>query len=520
MADEVVETSTNEDFISVVAARIHQHEREIIQCLCPSTLVSHLVACELIDFQEEGELFLKDKGERKESAKHLLAVLAAKGPEAYLQFLECLEKETSHLGHAYIASLLRGEEFGNEDEVRLSCKLKKRIYQCMPEFEKGISTHTLTRYLTRDGLLTDDEHQLLIDDHRTRNSQARDLLLLLGTKGPTAHYVFTRCLEEEEEHRTHWKLFQKITDEDDRTFFRLHSKHRKRKADDVTAVTKRVPDRLQAQGTLLSKEYFDCMKQIRRHHLTGKWSEADEIVERCMLKNDVVLQIAVTLENCTGYITRREEDTVLTHVERARELCELVPSDNWTFLRGRCEWVLAKLYRYVKDSDAALKHIRQAMELQFNVESGEDAALTNYCHACILLESLAVKYCVEDSRKAKVSLEFAIHYASNEDYGLDLSHPRIRLAQLYLGSSPSQPGRNQDPSSLSKAKSSLQVVEKVLDTLAPRTQCIFYFTKSDLLHNESETAEAKRLAQLALDIATENNFKTEVASARARLDSL
>ena len=51
------------------------------------------------------------------------------------------------------------------------------------------------------------------------------------------------------------------------------------------------------------------MKQIRRCHLTGKWSEANGIIEQCMLKDDVVLQIAVTLENCTGYITRCEKDT-------------------------------------------------------------------------------------------------------------------------------------------------------------------------------------------------------------------
>lgn len=519
MADKVV---VSEDFISVVADRIHQHERAIIQCLRPKKLVPHLVACELIDLQEEGERFLKGKGERKESAKHLLALLASKGPEAYLQFRECLEEETSHMGHAYIASLLRGEEFGNEEEVRLSSRLEKRVNQCMPDFEKGINTHTMARYLTRDGLLTNDEHQLLIDDRRTPNSCAMELLMILGTKGPTAHYIFTRCLEEEEEHCTHWELFQKIVSEDDRAFFRLHSKQRKRKADEAVAikVTKRVPDRLKAQGTLVSKEYFDYMTQIRRYHLTGKWSEADEIVEQCMLKDDIVLQIAVTLENCTGYITRREKDTVLRHVDRARKLCELVTSDNWTFLQGRCEWVLAKLYRYTKDMDAALEHIRKAKDLQFNIEFGEDTALTNYCHACILLETLSVKYSMEDSRNAKLSLEFAIDCASIEEYGLDLSHPRIRLAQLYLGSSPSQPGRNQDPTSIGKARSSLLVVEEVLDTLAPRTKCIFYFTKSDLLYNESETAEAKRLAQLALDIATENSFKTEVASARARLSSL
>ena len=518
MADNVVEVSTNEDLIFAVATRIHQNERQILESLSPSELLPYLCACGLVELQEEEGLF-DESITRKNRTKCLLAVLSPKGSAAYLRFLECLEKETSHLGHAYIASLLRGAEFGKKEEVGVSSRLKERIIQSMPDLVKGLDVLALAPYLKQDNLLTDSEYELLITS-RTQNIRATNLLQILGTKGPTAHYIFTCCLEEEREHRTHWELFQKIVTEEDCTGFRLCSKQRKRIADNVVAVTKRVPDRLKAHGTLVSKEYFGCMKKIRRYHLMGEWDRADEIVKECMLKDDKVLQIAVILENCTGFITRREKDTVLKYVEEARELCrsELLESDNWAFLWGRCEWVLAKLYRYTADTDKALQCIRKATEVQFNIESGEDAALTNYCHACILLELLAVRNSIEDSRKAKAALEFAIHYASNEEYGLDLSHPQIRLAQLYLGSSPSQPGR--DASSLSEAESSLQAVEEKFATLAPRTQCIFYFTKSDLLYNSGETDEAKHLAQLSLDIATENNFKTEIISAQARLNSL
>ena len=227
MADEVVKTMTTKDFLSAVVTRVHQHEREIIRCLCPDKLVPHLVACELIDFQEEGELFLKDSITRKE-----------KEPAAHLQFLECLEEEKSHLGHAYIASLLRGEEFRNEEEVGVSSRLKKRINQCMPSVVKGLDTHALAPYLSRDSLLTDDEHKLLIDNGRAQNTRALNLLTILGTKGPTAHYTFTRCLAEEKEYRTHWELFQEIASEDNCAGFRLQSKRRKRKADNVVTVTK------------------------------------------------------------------------------------------------------------------------------------------------------------------------------------------------------------------------------------------------------------------------------------------
>ena len=176
---------------------------------------------------------------------------------------------------------------------------------------------------------------------------------------------------------------------------------------------------------------------------------------------------------------------------------------------GRCEWVLAKLYRYTKEMDKALECIQKAAEHQSGIESGEDAALTNYCHACILLERLSnpdrCSCTSKDRKNAENYLERAIFYASqHEEYGLDLSHPRIRLAQLYLGSSPSQPGEIHDSESISRAGSSLEAVEN-FDSLAPRTKCIFYFTKSDLVYTNSKT-EARHFAQLALDIAKDNEF--------------
>ena len=116
----VSESSATEDFISAVTSRVHQNEKEIIQWLSPNELVSHMCKCGLVDLQEEGELFLNNSITRKDKAKHILSVLDAKGPSAHLQFLECLRKETSHLGHAYIASLLEGKKFGDEEEVHAS----------------------------------------------------------------------------------------------------------------------------------------------------------------------------------------------------------------------------------------------------------------------------------------------------------------------------------------------------------------------------------------------------------------
>lgn len=197
-------------------------------------------------------------------------------------------------------------------------------------------------------------------------------------------------------------------------------------------------------------------------------------------------------------------------------------TDNRCFLMGRCEWVLAKMYRYTGEIDKALEHIQKATDHQSGIECGEDAALTTYCHACILLERLndPIRYSCspEDTKNAEVFLERAIDYASNENYGLDISHPRIRLAQLNLGSSPSNPGTKMDSRSISRARNSLKAV--TFYALAPRTKCVYYYTKSDLVYNCNKVDEARDLAQLALDIAIENNFKTEILSAHTRLDRM
>lgn len=511
-----------------------ENHGEIVRCLNPNELFSCLCEHDLLDIQD-GELILNDSILRREKNELILAKLDSKGPAAYHHFLECLAEETEHLGHAYILCRLRGGVFAEEEEVHISRRIQKLMKRRMRDLVEGVNVCVLAPYLLKYSLLTTDEYEHTNMSSQTRKEGVLYLLRILDTKGPTAHYTFARCLEEGSEHCTHQELLQMITNEDD---FKLISQKRKRTAPgedstqfqpkrkvqgDLVAVTTRYPDRLRAQGTLLSRDYFDSVKRIRRCHLTGNWEQADTIVKECIQKGDRELRIAVTLEDCTGYITRRQRDTVLLKVGRAMQLCEELPSDtdNRCFLTGRCEWVLAKLYRYTGEMEKALKHIQEASEHQSGIASGEDAALTTYCHACILLERLNDPDHYEtrspdDEKNAKDLFERAINYASNNpEYGLDLSHPRIRLAQLYLGSSPSRPGTNQDPSTISKARNSLKAVN--FDALAHRTKCIFYYTKSDLVYYHSKD-EARDFAQRSLDIAKQNGFETEMSSAHARLD--
>ena len=127
-------------------------------------------------------------------------------------------------------------------------------------------------------------------------------------------------------------------------------------------------------------------------------------------------------------------------------------------------------------------------------------------------------YSKEVARKAEIALRYTIIHASIDDYGLDLSHPHIRLAQLYLGSSPCQPGTNDNPENTRRAQNTLDKVK--VNDLAPRTKCIYHFTQSDLYKSTKETAKAIQCAQQALKIAKVNKFETEICSAKARLHAL
>ena len=501
---------------------LNAFRRKIIQFLSPKQLFTCLCEHDLAEFSD-GDFILNESISRNERNERILALVEAQGPQGYTQFLECLAEETEHLGHAHILHLLRGEHFEKQEEIEISHRIQKQAKKNMTRIVKTVNFEVLAPHLHEHSLLTEGEHLAI------STQGVSHLLRVLATKGPTAYYKFACCLAEESEHCAHQEVFQMITDEVDSKFF---SKQRKRLAEcekgyqckRICAVTTRHPDRLRAQGTLHSENYFDCIRKIRKFHLTGKWKQADTIVKECIQKNDRELHIAILLEDCTGYITRRDRDTVLLKVGRAMQLCDELPSntDNGHFLVGRCKWVLAKLYRYTKELDKALECIQEATEHQSDIAAGEeDAALTTYCHAMILLEHLNnPKYSggsLGDRKNVQDLFERAIAYASNPDYGLDISHPRIRLAQLYLGSSPSQPGRNHDPSSTSKASDSLKAVNA--DSLAPRTKCIFYYTMSDLAYSNSKD-EAKEFAQRSLDIAIQNGFKTEQESAQARLESV
>lgn len=474
-------------------------------------LIPHLCARGLHDF-------LKFHG-----AAPVVSRLEKLGPMVMPIFLEALEEENQHLGHKYILSLLRNSAYADQEDLDTSSQIQERIHSqsIMEKIKLGMKlSGALIPHLLKKRLLTSDEVEML--ENCTTVKGNTTLLKLFDTKGPTAYLLFVQCLKDEDTHITHQELFTLICGDMERQI----RKSRKRKAGEsyeqsMTKVTKRLPDRLKLDGKLNKDEYLDVIQKIRLHHLRGEWTAVDRIVEECSMKS-TDFYVAVLLESCTGFITQKDGAVkkVEKTVEKARQLCTKLTKNCHTYLKGRCEWTLAKLYRYSNRLPEALHCIRMARHIQYNIVAGEDTALANYCYGCILLESLATmkRFDPQMEKEAQRSLELAIAHASSGDYGLDLSHPKIRLAQLFIGSSPHSPGTYKDPEQLRKAHASLTSVE--LASLAPRTQCIYYYTESDLNRGRGDVKNAIHSAQKALSIANSNEFTKEMELVQNRITDL
>ena len=486
-----------------LAARTRECIDEISACLRGPEILPHLIKHRVLTFPD-GEFLLNDSVTKEEKAKRLLSLLDKK-PRGFCLFIQCLEDNREHLGHSYLAALLRESTFASDDVLSVSCIIKERMIE-MTDSMKDLDVNAIVPYLRREELLTDSEFHLLLNVNESRHNKILNLLGWLDTKGPTAHYRFARCLRNETTHPTHVELLDKITVGCLPNF---------------SAPVPHLISKQHVQVKFKTAAYLEKVRRLRRLHLDGKWDEADLLVDECITSKtqySIDVRTAILLESCTGWITRRQVDKVFSCVEKAREMCQEIGSNNSTALEGRCDWALARLYLYMNNNSKALEHVQNALAIQFTLEGGEDKALTLYCYGNIQLAFLAVRFDTRTAKMATTAFEQAITNACLDDYGLDLSHPKIRLAQACLGSSMFQPGNTFDRERIARAKSTLASVD--FDALPPRSKCIHLFTQSDVYRNEGDMESAVQCAESALHIANDNGFQTEIISVQNRLKSL
>ena len=461
---------------------------------------------------------------RKHKAKVLLKAVESK-PKALVQFARYVEKDREHLGHSYVAKLLLGKEFSTSMhcDIIISARYKEKCREGIDTIMRNLNVDDLTPLLYKKGLLTSDEFDKLVNSQAimTREEKCHFVIHLLQTKGPIAHLLFVQCLEQaESENSSHKELLQLF----DVTQNICLSK---RKAAEQTACSttskllRYTPRQAKAHGVLLSQTYLEAVENIHGLQYAGNCKAAIIKVEEYKSAGKVELYVALMCRNWYAYVNCcKSSEDIHEMVEDAMKSLQTVNNDNRAILESRCEWMLSKFYWYKNDKQKAQYHIDQSMLIQTvnQVAPGEDTLLTHCGKACTLLDRLAEQWCPRIAKDARRLIQNANDFAVSGDYGLYLSHHCIRLAQISLRSSPQCPGVCSDSSDLEEAAYTLDSVD--VDSLSPRTKCLFYITYSDYHRNKSNHQGALDCVEKAHSIAQSSGFNTELKSIEKRFDAL
>ena len=511
------------DSNDAIAQRLKQHWSEIIKCINPSVLFNYMCEEELAEM-ELMEIIYNDRESRAIKVEALLnAVESSSKPNAFILFARCVEKDSEHLGHSHVAKLLLGEEFSKSmhNDMTVSARYKKQCGKSIKTLTSSFNAAEMSPLLYKKGLLTPDECERLVNNPAmTMQEKASFMISLLETKGPTAHLLFVQCLEQENENPSHEELLQLFGV----TKSRCLSKRKHIEQTTCNAgskVSKYIPRQAQAQGILISQTYLEAVEKIHRLQYTGNCKDAIIKVEEYKFAGRVELYVALMCRNWYAYVNcRKSSEDIHEMVEDAMKSLQSINNDNRAILESRCEWMLSKYYWYMNDKQKAQYHIDESMLIQAanQVAPGEDTLLTHYGKACTLLDTLAEQWSDRVAKNARRLIQNANDFAVSSDYGLYLSHHCIRLAQISLRSSPQCPGVCRDPSDLEEAASTLNSVD--VNSLSPRTKCLFYITYSDYYRNKSNHQEALDCVGKARSIAESSGFDTELDSIEKRFNAL
>ena len=510
-----------------VKERFHANYEAVSTCLNFHELVPLLCQNKVLLSLNEAEPFL----ERSNSRKHKTILLAQKLDDSsmYSKFLECLKREKTHLGHVYVYHLLNGTEYASDSEIAHSQAIKDIIHEKLPEFTKFLNLRELLPHIFQYELVTESENEF----YHSHTNQVLEFLLLLNSKGPLAHSLFGKCLQNEDSHPAHrelcsyieelcpaQKLNSKKCEESETT--ELCSKklclRRKRELiieqGEMTLCKK--PFVFKVHGKLTSKTYRVMVLCFQFCQYHGEWDTLDRMVAQYTQKcYSCEIQTAALLEKAASSIFQGHFDVAFDLISKAREKNKLVSGTNSTFLEARCEYTLSLFYRYLKQYAKAVEHADNAKKVMFLAEQGHDRALTCLNYASALIESDPSK-----TEEAKGYISDAIYCADTHSTGLQLilPHSYIKLAQLHLGSTYLSPGCANDDSSIRDAESCLNKVN--VESLLTRFKCRFYLIESDLYRCKGMPSESSRVARYALNEAKGHNFANEIKAAEVRLSSL
>ena len=545
--NESEQSRQSENSEDEVQERIATHRKDIEQHVNISELSLYLEQEGLLEFEEND--YLLSKASDREKVSRVLDSLKEK-PNGFTKFLKCVKRETYHMGHPYVASLLEGKPFASEHELLLSVVFKGRIEKNLVRLKEGINLSSLRAHLRQSFYLPyiQGNTQLLTDDDLEKlegvetESKVMQLFLILDTKGPLAHSRFASCLHAEREHKSHIELYEELFGDlpgpasTEKEGSGGHPNRGKRKntaeypASDETrnelvplTPSKRALLWLEMDGPFKGKGYLQLMRVCYRYHHSGQHDALEGEVQKIMSCNSYPpdFQALARVELALSCTFQGKKERALELIEGsggALSICEKIPGNNAAFLIGRCMHLLSGLHRYAKQHDKAKEYATKAMVALDGVAPGQESSIANYVNACIFLESSDGT--PSDVRIIEQHFRSAIDHAHQSEIATYVILPQshVRLAQLYLGSTQYHHGTTTNSENIRKARDSLNAVN--FGFMSERSKSLYYMAESDCYRAEGDIPAATDRAKLARSTAEDIQFTLGVNSAESRLKSL
>ena len=529
---------------SQVKRLLEKHKNVVGKWLNIPELLPHLRLRRLItsDKDRQRMLSLHDRGKRSKICTRLTKVLASRcstvGASVYTEFLSCLLEEHEHLGHYYIAGLLLGVSTDRDirdHDVMMSRWIREIMRRTEPLLQSCLSLKNLLPFLREMKLLTSSEFELLHEDSSKETSwKIQKLFVILNAKGPIAHYLFFRCLEQEKEHRGHEDIYKEICRQIDNKFHNgevstsitMHTTTEINN-DELSLIAAicephtRTPCRLGLEGSLGGQHHISEMRELQQHRYHGRWDCFRQGINELTESDDINVTAVGMLHNAVASIMFGNTDLSLHLVDEVEKMCSTLYGNNNQIMMGRCLYIRSAVYRHHQDYDSARHYLDLSKQVLTHSEPGADTASLYYHEGTLWLDLLHQNGSTREKVQAEHSFRMAIEHAEHSNSGLPLIawHSKVFLALLYLGSShDSLSHESPSTDNLSLAESILKSLDEM--KLPPRTLALYHIALSDIYRWKCDLTLAKHHVSLGLTKAEQGNFAFERRFATHRLQHL
>ena len=374
--------------------------------------------------------------------------------------------------------------------------LVRKVKSCAPDINASLNFRALLPILQRPRLrfLTRKQLKLLVKQLEKRYSDssiANELLLILDEDNPSSIRKFIACLLEEQQHRGHRDVADRLM----KTIPRVEAEKIQRLRADQTPVARCAVHPMEIQGSLRGKHFTKLDRELWSRFNVGEYDRLSELTVRIRrlprYTNDQKI-VAMWFDSLTAM--HRDEMSISKHLLPALELCR--ESENRLILEGRIYQRMGQLYLILGLQEEADYCIGLAeYSLQFVARGYEKVNML--CRKAKLLSATE-----PDKRDLIEDLYIrALAAISEDDPFIMASRPSIILstAAFYLhmsfGSKPNGPLPHISEADIAKAKA-------ILDRL-PNNEVILEMRKCEFKVLSAELQRIKGAQQNALELFNE-----------------